>query len=432
MAASVPHSFAAVTRVLAAMATRYGACRDGALAPLFAVALVPVLVSIGAMVDLQAKAVSQTQLDGLADSSALAAAGYTAGSAADAEKVGLNVFQSGLSTLKRVTLSDLSVTVTDSALSRSAVVSYAGESATSLPQIVGVKSLAVRGSSSATLGRAPYIDFYLLLDNTPSMGVGATTADITKMVNNTSDKCAFACHDLSNSKSYYDLAKKLGVTMRIDVLRMATQQLMDTMRTTATVTNQFRVGIYTFGASATAAGLTSVAPLSSDIPSVKSAAGAIDLMTVPNSSYNNDMDTNFTGVLTSLNAAVPNPGDGTSETSRQKVVFFVSDGVADENNATSCSRPLTGTRCQSPINLALCTTLKNRGVKVAVLYTTYLPLPTNSWYNTWIAPFASSISQKMASCASPGLFFEVSPSQGVSDAMTALFRQSINSVRLTN
>jgi hypothetical protein len=67
-----------------------------------------------------------------------------------------------------------------------------------------------------------------------------------------------------------------------------------------------------------------------------------------------------------------------------------------------------------------------------VLYTTYLPLPTNSWYNTWIAPFASSISQKMASCASPGLFFEVSPSQGVSDAMTALFRQSINSVRLTN
>jgi hypothetical protein len=424
--------FRRILRVLGENASRWAAGDDAAIAPLFAVALLPLLVSIGAMVDLQAKAVSQTQLDGLADSSALAAAGYTAGAAADAEQVGVNVFRSGLSTLKRVTLNDLSVKVTDSGLSRTAVVTYSGKSATSLPQIVGVKSLPVGGSATATLGRAPYIDFYLLLDNTPSMGVGATTADIATMVNNTSDKCAFACHDLSNSKSYYALAKKLGVTMRIDVLRMATQQLMDTMRTTATVINQFRVGIYTFGASATAAGLTSVAPLSSDIAAVKTAAGAIDLMTVPNNSYNNDMDTNFTGVLTSLNAAVPSPGDGTSETSRQKVVFFVSDGVADENNTTSCSRPLTGTRCQSPINLSLCSALKNRGVKVAVLYTTYLPLPTNSWYNTWIAPFASSISQKMASCASPGLFFEVSPSQGVSEAMTALFRQSINSVRLTN
>jgi hypothetical protein len=42
-----------------------------------------------------------------------------------------------------------------------------------------------------------YIDFYLLLDNSPSMGVGATPADVAKMVNNTPDACAFACHDTS-------------------------------------------------------------------------------------------------------------------------------------------------------------------------------------------------------------------------------------------
>ena len=43
--------------------------------------------------------------------------------------------------------------------------------------------------------------------------------------------------------------------------------------------------------------------------------------------------------------------------------------------------------CQSPINPALCTTIKDRDIKIAVLYTTYLALPTNAWYNTWIAPF---------------------------------------------
>ena len=64
----------------------------------------------------------------------------------------------------------------------------------------------------------------------------------------------------------------------------------------------------------------------------------------------------------------------------------------------------------------LCTAIKNRGIKIAVLYTTYLALPTNSWYNTWIAPFNagpynpsvnSEIAANMQSCASPGLYFEV-------------------------
>jgi hypothetical protein len=31
--------------------------------------------------------------------------------------------------------------------------------------------------------------------------------------------------------------------------------------------------------------------------------------------------------------------------------------------------------------------LKNKGYKIAMLYTTYLPLPTNGWYNSWIKPF---------------------------------------------
>ena len=68
-----------------------------------------------------------------------------------------------------------------------------------------------------------YIDFYLLLDNSPSMGVAATPQDVTTMVNSTPDKCAFACHDVSNANNYYNLARSLGVTER---LRM-TGEIMD-------------------------------------------------------------------------------------------------------------------------------------------------------------------------------------------------------------
>ncbi len=89
--------------------------------------------------------------------------------------------------------------------------------------VIGKTTMTVTGTSTATANMPLYIDFYLLLDNSPSMGVGATPADVTKMVNNTSDQCAFACHDLNNTNNYYKLAKTLGVTTRIDVLRTATQ-----------------------------------------------------------------------------------------------------------------------------------------------------------------------------------------------------------------
>ena len=114
--------------------------------------------------------------------------------------------------------------------------------------------------------------------------------------------------------------------------------------------------------------------------------------------------------------------------------------MADEYNP-ACLKPTTDGRCQSPINPALCTAIKNRGIKIAVLYTTYLALPTNAWYNTWIAPFNvgpygpspnSEIAQNMESCASSGLYFEVSPTQGIAQAMNALFQKAIADARISS
>ena len=148
---------------------------------------------------------------------------------------------------------------------------------------MGKSAMTVTGTSTSVAKMPQYIDFYLLLDNSPSMGVGATPTDVAKMVKNTSDKCAFACHDLNDNNNYYKLAKAKGVKTRIDVLRSATeklmitaadtqtytgqyrmaidvlrtatQQLMDTAAATQTYTSQFRMAIYDFGASAQTADL---------------------------------------------------------------------------------------------------------------------------------------------------------------------------------
>jgi hypothetical protein len=283
------------------------------------------------------------------------------------------------------------------------------------------------------------------------MGVGATPSDVSKMVSNTPDQCAFACHQMDQTPNdYYGLAKKLGVAMRIDVVRQATQQLMDTAADTAIVPKQFRMAIYTFGKSAAAYGLTKIDSLSADLDEAKKKAADVDLMTVPYQNYKSDTLTDF-GVLKEINDEIGTPGDGVTAQSPQKYVFFVSDGVADRAvGSPGCSRPTTQgqdpqtgvkfTRCMEPMLASYCDALKKRGIKVAVLYTTYLALPTNGWYMSWIDPFNdgpygpspnSQIAKNMEACASPGFYFEVSPTQGIAEAMTALFQKAIQQARLT-
>ena len=46
--------------------------------------------------------------------------------------------------------------------------------------------------------------------------------------------------------------------------------------------------------------------------------------------------------------------------------------------------------------------MKNRGIRIAVLYTEYLPLPTNAWYNTWISPWQPTIATNCKAARRPG------------------------------
>jgi hypothetical protein len=345
-----------------------------------------------------------------------------------------NIFNGNMSGTIGYTLNSMTPAVSKTGGTINSTVQFSADIATMFLGVMGKSTMTVTGTSKSTVNMPLYIDFYLLLDNSPSMGVAATPADVATMVNATSG-CAFACHDLNDPNNYYNLAKTLGVTTRIDVLRQATANLMDTAGATQTYSSQFRMAIYDFGATSATYGLRALFALSSSLSSAKTAAANIDLMGVygNNDIYTADKDTQFTNIFPAINTIISTPGNGTSG-SPQKFLFFVSDGVADEPN-TSCLKPKSGTdRCQSPIDPSLCTTLKNRGIKIAVLYTTYLALPTNSWYMTWINPFNagpygpspnSQIATNMASCASPGLYFEVSPTQGISQAMNALFQKAV-------
>jgi len=430
----------------------FAADRRGNIAIMFALATVPVVVSVGAAVDYSLANRTKATLDAYADAAALSVVNTKAMSltASQAQDAAVAFFNAQASTLKRGSIGTVTATVTDTTSGRSAVLLYTASVETTLANVAGVARIDIGGKATANSALPVYMDFYMLLDNTPSMGLAATPADVTRMVNNTSDKCAFACHQKDAAPNdYYGLAKKLGVTMRIDVVRSATQQLMDTASSSQIVQNQFRAAVYTFGASAEKMGLTKVSPLSSNLTTVKSKAGDVDLMSIPYQNYQSDTQTNFDKIFTSLDSEIPTPGDGSKSNSPQKFVFFVSDGVQDGANA-NCIKPtvqgqdpVTGikyTRCMSPLNTKLCDRLKSRGVKIAVLYTTYLALPANEWYMTWIDPFNkgpygpspnSEVAQSMQACATPGYYFEVSPTDGIADAMKALFLKASQSARIS-
>ncbi len=283
------------------------------------------------------------------------------------------------------------------------------------------------------------------------MAIPATSAGITAMVSATSRSptsggneggCAFACHESNpsadnlgnpNGEDNYALAKSLGVTTRIQNTASATQALMTTAQQVMATNNaQYKAAIYTFNGS----GTTTVQSLTSNLSTAATAAATIDVQQVCKNNYltcstsNNDTDTDFQKAMTQINGIMPNPGTGTSGSTPQEVLFLVTDGV-DDNNSGTCSKALSGTRCQEPMNTAQCTVIKNKGIRIALLYTEYLPMTSNSWYNTWISPFQSSIESNIQGCASSGLYFKITTDSDISAAMQALFQKAVATARLS-
>lgn len=422
--------------------------RSGNFGLTTALLLVPLIGVAGLAVDIHMAVIAKTNLQAAADSAVLAAVGeYSAGTRqamqigdsgrlTDAIKDARKVFKAHVGSHTEYKLVGSDVEVVKSGRDLQAVFSYQAEVPTTLARILGKESVTIAGEARAVFRTETFRDFYLLLDNTPSMGVAATPTEVNRMMSNTPDRCAFACHIVKNGvddlNSYYHIAKRNGIVTRIDVVAQATSALMTTAMNERKSDNQFRMAVYTFGVRAEEMKLLEVSPLTKDLRSVQGNASMIDLMSTPSHGFQRDALTNFTQAFTNLGEKMGTPGDGATAGNPEKIVFFVSDGVANYMNRTSCMRPTSNNRCMEPVNLNSCKALKDKGYRVAVLYTTYLPLPTNNFYRNWIAPFQPSLPTVMSDCASPGLYFEVSPSEGIEEAMSALFMKIINTPRLAS
>jgi Flp pilus assembly protein TadG len=445
--------------------------RRANVAMIFALCTVPLVFVVGMSIDYGAAARLESKLNAAADSAVLAAVtpAMMNQPIATAQAAAAAMFNAEVTGLPRLIYNpaNLQISIVPVGVARNVTVTYTAQSQNLFGGVLNMNTIPLHGSSTANAATPPNIDFYLLLDSSPSMAIAGTPADIATMVSATSSQggCAFACHEVNpaadnlgnpGGEDNYALARNLGVTLRTDLLDGAITDLTNTAYSAENNPNvpvepKYRMAINTFDVN-----FNSGVALTSNF--VSAWATQLSAMQSNNTQFlevydnnnicgstttttngvtttnpcgkgvsNSDADTNYDTAMSGITALMPTPGNGTNLAgdTPQEILFFVTDGVEDES--------VNGGRQQSTMTgkQDWCTPLKNKGIKIAVLYTEYFPLPTNSWYNTYIAPIQPSIGTTLQNCASPGLFYEVGLGQNISSALSQLFQAAVDSAHLT-
>jgi len=474
--------------------------RRGNVAMWFGLVAIPLLFAIGMGVDYANNARRWSQMNAAADAAALAAVTpqMMMQSTSAAQTAATDMFTGQIQGFTGLTFNpstNLSVTVANSGLTRTATVSYTAQVANVFGGILGTPTMSISGSSQASGSTPPNVNFYLLLDTSPSMAIPGTQAGINTMLTNTSAQggCAFACHESNPSadnlgnpggEDNYALARALGLTLRIDMVGSAAAAMVSSAISTESQntssygwTPTYQIAILTFDLS-----LHPLYSLTSNLSTLQSDLSAnpspIQVMEVYDNNNectawnnttnpptctahtgNSDTDTNIDAALSALNTStnsnyIPNPGTGATGSTPAEVLMIVTDGVEDETvsgNVTAGTELSLGggnSRQQAPMaansnvpSTASCTSIKNRGIKVAVLYTTYYPLDNGSagsWYDSYIYQFqpggvsGDQIGPDLENnCASPGLYYQVQVGEDISAALVTLFQMALQSSHLT-
>jgi Flp pilus assembly protein TadG len=473
---------------------RFRQARGGNVSMMFALSAPMLIFAVALGIDLNMAATVKSRLDAAADAASLS--GLTPAmlqqSDSAAQAAVLAMFNARANQVSSLTTGTTQVAATithpnGNSLNREVSVSYSAQTNAIFAGVLSTKTITISGSSTASASIPPNIDFYLLLDNSPSMSLPATSAGVTQMQTLTSQQyggvgCAFACHQASTNNGdtegnpcsdgsaptlsggeycaaknasgqsitqidNYALARKNNITLRLDELSSAVTQLMQTASTYQSSGLFATPPSYRFAAyemdTPWQVGTSNqlLMSLTSDYVNQWSADAAnFGVMEMYANSVGcanaacssgvgfNDVATNYDTAMSSIDSTMPDPGQGSnvSGDKPQQILFFVTDGVEDEQN---------GARLIQPINAGsstnYCSEIKSRGIKIAVLYTEYLPVPANSFYNSYVAPIQSSLGPALQACASPGLFYDAAIGADLGAALSQLFQIAVQGAALS-
>jgi Flp pilus assembly protein TadG len=230
------------------------------------------------------------------------------------------------------------------------------------------------------------------------------------------------------------------IQLRADAVGYAVNQLLSTANATEQATgiaNQFRVGLYPF-----IVNLYSYFPLTTSLNGSATSPGTINyaaanLATLLDTGANASLGsggTHFENALTGVNNLITSVGNGTSATNTLPYVFLVTDGSQD--NQTQWNGGWSGSNHATTIDTSNCTTLKNRGIVVAVLYIPYQTIQNPTTFAGSEDIYANNnipnIPGALQSCASPNFFYTANTPADINSALIQMFEQAITTAHVTN
>ena len=461
-------------------------------------AIIPLVGATGMGIDYARAARIDTKLSAAADAAALAAVSrpMMLKTDSEAEAYARKVFNQQAALIPGLIYDPATLVVEvshDGTLvdNRKVSVRFEGQSQNMFGSILGLSTLQVGGTVGSLAKRAPNIDFYLVLDTSPSMALPTTLAGAQQM--STMVGCQFACHtnaaddhgirvydnnttnivktmnvDKGNGKTQIDadgtyvkdgrvfnaddtyadsywLALNKGILLRIDAERAAAISLMSVAKSEATRTNAtYRGAVYTFDYKEN---FKEIAPLSSNLDQVATNAAGVKLLQINRWNGNwgcpsqkgqpvfcNDFrETSYTGALEGANNAITAPGNGTNSVgdTPQKYLFMVTDGISDEEIP---SAGIWRTRTEMhQTHIDKCAAIKARGIKIAILYTEYTPesIANDGWQGEYVTSRLPFVAPKLRECASsPELMMTVRPGDDITEKLQLLFFQATANTRL--
>lgn len=445
------------TARIKALARRWSMSTSGNISIIYAFALIPTIGLLGLGTDWYRQQSYKARLDAAADAAALAAittaqayinANSTTQTDPTANAIAAGKTQAGKVFAVNAGSTQLYVPVTPdiqfptpAAQTLTATVSYTGTMPTRFGGLIGTTSFAVKGSSTSSLTMGKYIDFYLLLDVSGSMGIPATTAGQTALAAKNPDNlsnyptgCVFACH--YQGSQGYTVARANNIALRVDTVGQAVTALIQTATQTETLKNQYRIGIYPFIVHAVQA-----AALSSDFTAATAVASSLGTNwldrgtggpTVNGTSLGSG-GTHFEYLQNDMTAYFSTIGDGSKASSPKPFVFLVTDG-ADNNQTYS---PFTGSQPQLP-NMSFCDAAAQRKIPVSILYIPYVPIsnPNPSFAGNEDGKVNAIIPQipaTLQNCTTltGGYFFTANTPADINNAMQTMFFQALQAARLT-
>jgi Flp pilus assembly protein TadG len=243
------------------------------------------------------------------------------------------------------------------------------------------------------------------------------------------------------------------IQLRADAVGYAVNQLLSTAASTEStdgVSNQFQVGLYPFIQNL----YTTYAPLTTNITGSTISNAATGLANLLDTGQNVSLGsggTHFENALSSMNSLITSVGTGTSSSNALPYVFIVTDGSQDyqtqwggnwssQNWTSNASVPYQNSSTtimpNSVTSTDYCTTMKNRGITIAVLYIPYGAIqdPNASFANNedgYANANIANIPAALTKCASPNFFYTASTPTDIQNALLLMFEQAVSTAHVT-